>query len=197
MGTVIFDLGGVICRYRPQRRLRELARISGRAPEDVHRILYGSGFIGETERGSWTAEQIVDEVGARLGRPVGRDELEPAWLASFEVDDEVLELAGRTAARHRTALFTNNDPLLRESLLGSQPDLAAHFGDIVFSADIRAVKPTPESYGRALSIMKVEPSGALLVDDSQANVAGALRAGMPAIHFRDVRQLAAELERYV
>jgi HAD superfamily hydrolase (TIGR01509 family) len=196
MGIVVFDLGGVVCRYRPHLRLRELARIFGRAPEEVHRILYGSGFIGETERGSWTAGEIVAEVGTRLGRPADRDELEPAWLASFEVDDEVLELAGQTAARHRTALFTNNDPLLRESLLGSRPDLTGHFGDIVFSAEIRAVKPTPESYGRALSIMKAEPPEALLVDDSETNVAGALRAGMSAIQFRDVRQLAGELERY-
>jgi HAD superfamily hydrolase (TIGR01509 family) len=193
MGLVIFDLGGVVCRYRPELRLGELARIFGRAPEDVHRVLYGSGFIGETERGAWTAGGIVAEVGIRLGCPVGRGELEAAWLASFEVDEEVLELARRTGKRHRTALFTNNDLLLREALLRTHPNLAGCFGDIVFSAEIQAVKPTAESFRKALAIMKAEHSEALLVDDSENNVAGALRASLSAIHFQGVRRLAAEL----
>jgi hypothetical protein len=59
MSTIIFDLGGVVCRYQPELRLQELARIYGRAPEDVRRVLYESGFIGETELGYWNAEQIV------------------------------------------------------------------------------------------------------------------------------------------
>src|SRR5690349_3606714 len=97
LSTIVFDLGGVVCRYEPELRLQELARIYGRAAEDVHRILYASGFIRETEMGYWNAEEIVAEIGVRLGRPVDRAELEPVWLASFPVNEEVLELVGRAA----------------------------------------------------------------------------------------------------
>jgi hypothetical protein len=38
ISTVVFDLGGVVCRYQPELRLQELARISGRTPEDVHQL---------------------------------------------------------------------------------------------------------------------------------------------------------------
>ncbi|GAA1379782.1 HAD family hydrolase [Catellatospora chokoriensis] len=196
MSTVVFDLGGVVCRYRPERRLQELSRISGRTPADVHRILYGSGFIGETELGQRNAEEIVSEIGARLGRPMDRSELEPAWLASFPVDEEVLELVGRTAVRHRTAILTNNDLLLREALLSARPDFADRFDDIVFSAEIHAVKPAAESFRKALSIMKAEPSQVLFIDDSDTNVAGALQAGLSAVRYQHAQQLANELERY-
>jgi hypothetical protein len=67
MSSIVFDLGGVICRHQPDLRLRELVRIFGQPPEDVHGILYVSGFIGETELGYWNAEQIVSEIGARFG----------------------------------------------------------------------------------------------------------------------------------
>lgn len=193
VSTVVFDLGGVVCRHRPQLRLRELARIYGRTPEDVHRILYVSGFIDETELGTWNAEEIVYEIGTRLGRAVDRAELEIAWLASFPVDDEVLELVGRTAARHRTAVLTNNDLLLREALLGTRPDLAARFDHIVFSAEIRAVKPTAESFRAALSVMGAGPSEVLFIDDSDTHVAGARRAEITAVRFHSAQQLAADL----
>lgn len=194
--TVVFDLGGVVCRYRPELRLQALAGVYGRTPEDVHRILYGSGFIGETERGHWNAEEIVAELGVRLGRPVDRAGLEPAWLASFPVDEDVLELVGRTTVRHRTAILTNNDLLLREALLGARPEFGDRFGDIVFSAEIHAVKPAPESFRRALSIMMAEPAEVLFVDDSDTNVTGALRAGLSAVRFEGAQQLAVELERH-
>ncbi|WP_203690952.1 HAD-IA family hydrolase [Catellatospora coxensis] len=196
VSTVVFDLGGVVCRHQPELRLRELARRYGRTVEDVHRILYATGFIGETELGHWNAEEIVSEIGARLGRPVDRAELEPAWLASFPVDEQVLELVGRIAVRHRTAILTNNDLLLREALLGARPDFAGRFGDIVFSAAIHAVKPAAEAFRRTLSIVNAEPSETLFIDDSDSHVAGALQAGICAVRFQSARQLAAELERH-
>lgn len=192
MRTVVFDLGGVVCRYRPERRLRALARLYGREPADVHRILYGSGFAGATELGEWSAAEIVAEIGARLGRTVGRAELEAAWLASFPVDEEVLDLVARVAVRHRTALFTNNDLLLREAL---RPELGDLFGEVVFSAEIRAVKPAAEAFQRALSIMEADPADVVFIDDSDVNVAAAVRAGIAAVRFRDAEQLAAELGR--
>lgn len=195
MDTIVFDLGGVVCRYQPELRLQELARIYGRAPEDVHRILYGSGFITETELGYWNAEQIVYEIGARLGSPVAIAELERAWLASFQVDDELLGLVDRTAVGHRTAIFTNNDLLLREVLLGTRPDLGERFDAIVFSAEIHATKPTAESFRRALSVMKAEESEVLFIDDSETNVASALHAGISAVHFQSAQQLAIDLEK--
>lgn len=196
MRTLVFDLGGVVCRYRPELRLQALAQIYGRSPDDVHRILYGSGFVGETEAGRWNAAEIVSEIGARLGRPVGRAELQPAWLASFQVDEEVLDLVGRAAARHRAAILTNNDLLLREALLGAHPELGDRFDAIVFSAEIRAVKPTAEAFRRALSIMNAEPADVFFVDDSDTHVTGALQVGMSAVRFRGARQLAADLERH-
>lgn len=194
MSTIVFDLGGVVCRYKPELRLQELAQIYGRTPEDIHRVLYKSGFIGETELGYWSAEQISSEIAARLGRRADRAELERAWLASFQVDEEVLKLVGRTAVRHRTAVLTNNDLLLREALLRIHPELSEHFDDIVFSAEIHAAKPAAESYRRAVSVMMAEPSKVLFVDDSAPNVAGALHAGISAVLFRNARQLATELE---
>lgn len=195
ISTVVFDLGGVVCRWQPELRLRELARIFGCSPDDVHRILYGSGFVAETERGGWSADDLVSEVGVRLGRAVERAELEPAWLASFTVDESVLELVNDIAPNRRTGILTNNDLLLREALLRARPDLGVRFGDIVFSAEIQAVKPAAEAYHRALEIMTAQPSEVLFIDDSATNVAGAREAGLSAVRYVNARQLGAELAK--
>jgi len=44
--------------------------------------------------------------------------------------------------------------------------------------------------------MKADPSEVLLVDDSDANVAGALHVGIPAVHFQSAQQQATELRKF-
>ena len=54
-------------------------------------------------------------------------------------------------------------------------------------------KPSPEAYAAALAHLGVPPSRLLFVDDRQANVDGALAAGIAAIRFESAAQLEAEL----
>ena len=48
---VVFDMDGVLCRYRIERRLARLAAWSGHSPETIHAAIWGSGFEAEAERG--------------------------------------------------------------------------------------------------------------------------------------------------
>jgi putative hydrolase of the HAD superfamily len=48
---VVFDMDGVLCRYRIERRLALLASWSGRSPDAIHAAIWGSGFEEEAERG--------------------------------------------------------------------------------------------------------------------------------------------------
>jgi hypothetical protein len=48
---VVFDMDGVLCRYRIERRLALLTSWSGRSPDAIHAAIWGSGFEEEAERG--------------------------------------------------------------------------------------------------------------------------------------------------
>lgn len=54
-------------------------------------------------------------------------------------------------------------------------------------------KPSPEAYAAAVAHLGLPPSRLIFVDDRQANVEGALAAGIPAIRFESAAQLEAEL----
>lgn len=54
-------------------------------------------------------------------------------------------------------------------------------------------KPSAESYAAVVGHLGVPPGRLLFVDDRQANVDGALAAGIPALRFTDAQQLETEL----
>ena len=51
---VVFDMDGVLCDYRIERRLARLASWSGRSPDAIHAAIWRSGFEAEAERGLHT-----------------------------------------------------------------------------------------------------------------------------------------------
>lgn len=56
-------------------------------------------------------------------------------------------------------------------------------------------KPSSESFAAVVTHLQLPADQLLFVDDRQANVDGALAAGIPAIKFETAVQLEAELQR--
>ena len=67
---VVFDMDGVLCRDRIERRLALLASWSGRSPEAIHPAIWGAGFEAEAERGVLSAGEYWRGFGERLGYPL-------------------------------------------------------------------------------------------------------------------------------
>jgi glucose-1-phosphatase len=67
---VVFDMDGVLCRYRIERRLARLASWSGQSAEAIHAAIWGSGFEDEAERGGLSADEYLRGFGERLGYPL-------------------------------------------------------------------------------------------------------------------------------
>jgi hypothetical protein len=76
---VVFDLDGVLCRYRIERRLARLASWRGHSPEAIHAAIWRSGFKDEAKHGVMSADDDLRGFGARLGSPpCDRDAAPPA-----------------------------------------------------------------------------------------------------------------------
>jgi len=65
---------------------------------------------------------------------------------------------------------------------------------IVYSHEEGCLKPDPRMYRAACNRLGVVPEAAVLVDDVQENVGGAIAVGMKAIVYRNNAQAIAELE---
>jgi 2-haloacid dehalogenase len=70
----------------------------------------------------------------------------------------------------------------------------ARFRDIVVSGEVKLLKPDPAIYYLALDRFGLKPADALLVDDREINVEGALAVGMAAHLFTGADDLRLRLE---
>jgi glucose-1-phosphatase len=179
--VILFDLGGVVCRFVPERRMAALAEASALPPGQIRALVWESGYEAECERGLHTTAEIHREVCRRLGLEMSYERFRSVWALAFEPDHGVLRVADSVRQWVRTALFTNNGPVL----LDAMPVL------------LGAVKPEPAAFSAALARLNKEPGDVLLVDDSPSVVDGARAAGLHSVLFTTADALRADLAAHV
>lgn len=191
---LVMDLGGVTCRWLPDRRLAALADLSGLPAATIDAQVFESGWDDACERGRFVLDELLDQLTALLAltRSPATDELlRSAWAQAFEPDPRVLALIGRATCP--TALFTNNGPLLEAALPADLPAVADAFDELVFSWHLGTTKPDPDAFAGAVERLGVDPATILFVDDSEANVEAARAAGWQAHQYTDPMNLQLAL----
>ena len=179
--AVVFDMDGVLCRYRIERRLALLASWSGQSPDVIHAAIWRSGFEDEAERGVVSADEYLRRFGERMGYPLSAAQWVEARRAAIEPDVAVLSLARQLSTDHPVAMFTNNPLLLKRHIAEVFPAVPVIFGTrAVFSAELGRSKPDPEAFRRLAARLGLAPAEILYFDDDATYVAGAREAGLSA-----------------
>jgi glucose-1-phosphatase len=175
----VFDLGGVVANFYPERRLDALASDSGIPRAVIHDRLFVSGLDHDAELGRHTAESITAAILERLEHRLSVPALIACWALAFEPNVDLLDAIGRLSTRR--ALFTNNGPMLDLCLAGPLAQLVPTFEVIICSWHLGATKPSPHAYTRAAHRLSTRPARLVLIDDSQVNVDAAQAAGWQAV----------------
>ena len=156
---------------------------------DPERLL--PAVLGTIEDEDWRTSVAAAFVPAQ-GIEAAAD-LVSKWSASIgRVDPAVLALVDATRRAGVPVLIATNATTRLESDLAAL-GLDSAVDGIVSSARIRAVKPNPDFYLAAASRAGVRPERCLFIDDTRANVEGAIAAGMQAVHYSGVESLRAAL----
>jgi glucose-1-phosphatase len=178
---VVFDMDGVLCRYRIERRLVRLALWSGHSPEAIHAAIWRSGFEDEAERGIISADDYLRGFGERLGYSLSAAQWVEARRVAMEPDLAVLALAQQLSIERLVGMFTNNPWLLQRHIAEVFPAVPDLFGTrAVFLAELGRSKPDPEAFRRLATRLACAPEEILYFDDDAAYVAGAREAGLAA-----------------
>lgn len=194
--VLVMDLGGVTCRWLPDRRLVALAELSGLPPATIDQLVFTSGFDDAGERGLFPDDAFAVELARLLGLPAtdeGLARLRAAWVLAFEPDERVLALIARATVP--TALFTNNGPLLEAGLEHELVAVGGVFDRLAFSWRLGTAKPDPAAFAACSTWLDAEPARVFFVDDSEANVAAARAAGWTAHRHTHALDLTAALDR--
>ncbi|ASW01050.1 HAD family hydrolase [Paraburkholderia aromaticivorans] len=192
---VLFDMEGVLSHYDRTARAEHLAARVGRTPETVRYAIWGSGLEARADAGEIGDDDYLRELGILLNCPINRDDWLAARRASITPNEAALEVAAKVAERHRIAVLTNNCRLLTEHIGYLNPPVARLFGPHVYSsASYGAAKPAAQTYLRCLDQLGVPAAQTLFVDDTAANVSGAIDAGLHGHRFVSVEALSRELQ---
>jgi glucose-1-phosphatase len=194
--VVLFDMEGVLTHYDRNARTERLAALTGASPEAVRHAIWGSGLEARADAGEIAPDDYLRALAELLDCRITRDDWLAARRASITPNAAALELAQRVAAHRRVAVLTNNCSLVTDHLDYLNPAVARIFGaDVYGSSLFGAVKPAAQTYLGCVRQLGAMPAETLFIDDTEANVAGALTAGLQAYRFVDAQEMGVELAR--
>jgi len=194
---VLFDMEGVLSHYDRAARTQRMAQLTGKSPDAVRHAIWDSGLEARADSGQIGDDAYLRELGDMLGCTVSRDDWLTARHASITPNLDTLAVARRVAARRAIAVLTNNCHLVTDYIAYLNPPVAQLFGARVFaSAAFGAAKPAARAYLGCVARLGVDASDTLFIDDSEANVAGAMAAGLHAYRFVSAEALSEELARF-
>ena len=166
--------------------------MSGVAERTIEERIFNSGFDHRAELGDYSLEEAIARLRDALEYRGSAAALVEAWAEAFEPDLSILEYVASLAVR--TAVFTNNGPMLEACLEGPLSELRDAFDEVICSWHIRVCKPDALAYQRAAARLGVSPGRLLLLGDSPENVDAALRCGWDAELVTDLGGLVIAVE---
>lgn len=181
--AVILDYGDVISLPADPEVIRWMANLFG-LTEARFRHLYGS-FRHGYDRGTYKATEYWKHVADAAGRELSDDEiaeLRKADVAMWgRLNPEILLWAERLrAAGYKTAILSNmHDDMVQH--IRANGEWAKRFDCVTLSSEVGMAKPEPEIFEQCLKCLGVTPQESIFIDDRDANIEAAIRAGISGI----------------
>ncbi len=195
--NVIFDMGGVLIHWDPEEFVarRELPQ------EDralLAREVFRSVEWAQVDRGVLTVEEAVTSMCRRLPErlhPVARELTGGWWKNDLIPVEGMAPLLRELRELHYGLYVLSNATAATPKYFHRVPGNEC-FDGTVFSYEWKQVKPEREIYRTLLEKFSLTAGECLFVDDSPANIEGALFAGMEGFLFRgDVEALRERLRQ--
>ena len=192
--AVIFDIGGVLVNWAPERAFEQVL-----PADEVAAFMERVGFH-DWNRANDALASIAGSEAALVARFPDDAEAIRGYRANFlHTITEEVPGTGAVVAELRAAgvsvLALTNWAADMFAVARERFGILRRFPDIVVYGEEGIVKPDPAIYALACARAGVEPGQALFVDDVAANVAGAEAAGLRGWQFSDAASLRVELVR--
>ena len=189
---IISDFGGVICTFDYRIFCERMARRIDRAADQVFAAAFSGPLQEDFESGKLSGRAYHRAVMARLGAEVPYEEFFPMYGDIFTEIPTTCELFHRLHGRYPLYLLSDTNEIhfgyVRETV-----EVLRLFDQFVVSYEVGAMKPDPLIYQEALRRSGLPAPACVFVDDREANVLGAARAGIQALRFESAERLAADL----
>lgn len=183
--AVIFDMDGCLVDSEPMSLEAVAAEMRESGLHDVTAAEAGAKYLGVS------LSQIIKDVEARLGRPIGpgfADRMEARLFAAYQsglqqIDgvEDLLVMLDQAGVAMAIASGASGRRLAKTLEIAS---LDRFFVNRGFSADlVGRGKPAPDIFLLAAEKLGVAPQNCAVLEDSPHGIKGAVEAGMRAVGF--------------
>ena len=196
--AIYFDLGNVLLTFDHLRACSQIAVTCGLTTDRVRACLFeGDGLQLAYERGEVTSKEFCDRFRSHVDAIVADEELLLAGSDMFAQNTAILPIAAHlNSSGYDLGILSNTCEAHWQFVTDGKYDVLELFrGPVVLSYEVRSMKPDPAIYRAAIDAVDCEPAEIFFTDDRPENVEAAREAGMDAVIFSSVEQLASEFSR--
>ena len=197
MKALIFDMGGVLVDLDMEACRRAFREDLGFA--EIDEILdpcHQKGIIGDMEGGKVGADEFRDYVIDRSRPGVTASDVDAAFYEILAgIEPYKLDMLSRLSKDYEIYMLSNNNPIaaVRASEMFSEGGfpIETSFKKCYLSYQMKMLKPSEEFYKAVIADIGLPAQEMLFIDDSKANVAAAIAAGLPAVWYEPGTDLEA------
>lgn len=180
--AVIFDCFGVLCSGSLDY-MRSLVSVEKLQEFNDLSLAFDRDYV--------TRADYISQVAALLRIPPTEvHEIMQNYCIRNELAVELVRSVRKTT---KTAMLSNVGRGFIDDFF-TKRELQELFDVVVLSSEVGYIKPNPAIYQLAADRLEMLPQECLMIDDSEANVAGARQAGMQGLHYQTLEQCRTELE---
>lgn len=194
--VLLFDLGGVVIDVDFGRCLARWADSAGRQVDDIDSRFSFDSAYEDHERGLLDAAGYFSSLRRVLAVELRDEELLEGWsdiYLGFIAD--MGPLLAAASARYPLYAFTNSNRSHQAVWSERFAKELGIFTATFVSTDLGLRKPDREAFEAVSAAIEVPPSSILFFDDSYENVAGALEAGLQAVHVTSTDSVRSALSQ--
>jgi 2-haloacid dehalogenase len=190
---IVFDIGKVLIHYDPHLGFMELIPDADARAEFFSTVCTHDWNVEQDRGRSWEeAEALLIGLHPQKENLIRGFRRNWHKMVPYAYDDSV-EILERLIAQGRDITMLTN--FAKDTFAEAQarfPFLKKSRG-VTVSGEVRLIKPQREIYELHARNFGLEPAATLFIDDSPANIAGAIEAGWQAVHFTGAGKLRADL----
>ena len=198
MKAIIFDLGNVLLPYDHQRTVAAVAALCECETKLVADLFHS--ISDEFGKGQLEASDLCAQVLTKCHAPlhVSCHELYDAFCAGMGRDNAPLAYAAELQGRPdvTVGVISNTNAVHVAWLDEHVPELAA-LDLVMMSNEVELLKPDPEIFHLALSLLEVTPAQTFFVDDQQVNVDAAAALGIHALRHQTWDETRPAIEAWL
>ena len=196
MGGVLVDLDIEDCK----RAFKEY--LGYEKIDEIIDPCHQKGIYGDLEEGKLTADEFRTIVLSESRPGSSAEDVDRAmWHILVGIEPYKIDMLKRLAGRYDLYMLSNNNavclPRSRQLFADAGAPLEDIFRKCYFSFEMKALKPSQAFYKAVMEDIGIAPEDMLFIDDSQKNVEGSIRAGLPAVYYEPGTDLEALIDKVV